>query len=86
MAMTFRPSKEALSSIEQVKIEADISTNSKAIEYVLEQFPILQNELEDAYSELKKTTYDLKNINDIILDKLRSDQEYDKMVKDLVSK
>ncbi|MCK5614353.1 hypothetical protein KAR91_71465 [Candidatus Pacearchaeota archaeon] len=86
MAMTFRPSKEALKSIEQIKQDLNIATNSKVIEYALEQFPIVLNELKSVYSELEDTTDDLRNMNDIILDKFKSDQEYNNMVNNLVSK
>lgn len=84
--MTFRPSGKAEKAIEQIKKEAGINTNSKVLEYILHQFPVLQNELKDTYAELEKTEQELRIIKMTVANKTESDLAYNKMICNLVSK
>lgn len=86
MAFTFRPSKDAMKTIEQIKKDADIVTNSKAVEYALRNFLVMEKELKDTYSNLEKSDRELIEMKKTIIIKYESDLYYNKMISELVSK
>lgn len=86
MAFTFRPSDAAEKAIEQIKKEADIATSSKALEYILHQFPVMQNELKGLYADLDKAEQELRKIKMTVASKAESDLAYNKLISELVSK
>ena len=78
MAFTCRLSDQALAEIERIKTDQKIKTNSKAIEYVLQNFRaqgVRQQLVEGELRALKK----------IIADKAQADKAYDTVINDLVS-
>jgi len=84
MAFTFRPSKQAEKAIEKIKGETGLKTNSKALEYALENFGLIERELKQTREQLNKTDNELNHIKMTIVNKNESDRVYQKMICDLI--
>jgi len=84
MAFTFRPSTQAESEIEKIKAEAGINTNSKALDYVLRNFRLMEKELRDAEKKIKKSERELSAIKNIIARKTETDRIYNELVVTLI--
>jgi len=84
MAFTFRPSTQAESEIEKIKAEAEINTNSKALDYVLRNFRLMEKELRDAEKKFEKSEQELSTIKNIIARKTETDRIYNELAGTLI--
>jgi len=86
MAFTFRSSDAAIKVIRKIKEDTGIATSSKALEYVLDQFLVMQKEMKDLSAALYEAQFELRNIKMTVANKTESDMAYNKMISSLVSK
>jgi hypothetical protein len=86
MACTFRPSEKAQKAIEKIKRDHGLKINSKALEYVLTNFGLVEKELRATKMDLRETREELKYIKKAIGNKLSADRDYKEMIKVLIPK
>ena len=86
MACIFRPSKEAQKNIEKIKADHDLKTNSKALEYVLNNFGLIEKQLKATEKRRQHTESQLINIQRVLVIKEDSDRSYKKNDGRIVTK